>query len=468
MPPSTNVVLRAKWDNWTSCMGMTREKALFEYVAVVQKIQNQAAPVSVVDKLEKSETPTKVRIGPPPLPTSTPPPVPRPKTGPPPLPTSTPPPVPSTTPPPVLPAHLIKPPPVPVVSIHSSTDKPPHNSANHDELVSSNDLRAWIAATKTMQDTTAALSYRVTAHDKTLDVLVSQSAEMPRLMWFYPKERRWRDWLKKPGEMLCQNTLMLVFVCPVTLETVRCGPNGDGWELKHPKEFFRKYGFAILLSIRALRLALFAGKVLGIPLPNVIPSGEVVEKTLGLTDGISKCLANEALAALQDVVSSDSICAGIDEVDASLRETLSTEETVDKSKQKEIVKLSGDVYTAIHKFLTTGDNKELGPLRDQLEGSMERVTSPFTGVVEWVSVEGKETWLKQQEKIHLDAAHHNTSAPPVCPGAPPLPPPPPPRDSATTVTTDTTTTATTTAAAAAAAAPNSLQAWLWKHESRSN
>jgi hypothetical protein len=51
--------------------------------------------------------------------------------------------------------------------------------------------------------------------------------------------------------------------------------------------------------------------------------------------------------------------------------------------------LVGEAYKSVHKFLLT-----FGPLEDQLRGRMERVMAS-DGDVEWVSVEGKEAWLKK-------------------------------------------------------------------------
>jgi hypothetical protein len=65
-------------------------------------------------------------------------------------------------------------------------------------------------------------------HERVLNVLVGQTEECPRLVWFYPKQRSLRGWLADPLSMLLTNTLMLVLVCPETLRVVESGPDGLG------------------------------------------------------------------------------------------------------------------------------------------------------------------------------------------------------------------------------------------------
>ena len=62
---------------------------------------------------------------------------------------------------------------------------------------------------------------------------------------------------------------MVVFVCPVTFKVIKCVPIGDGWEVSNPKGWVKKWGPAILVSLKVLNFALKAGRVLGLPLPNI-------------------------------------------------------------------------------------------------------------------------------------------------------------------------------------------------------
>lgn len=84
-------------------------------------------------------------------------------------------------------------------------------------------------------------------------------------------------------------TSRLVFICPITLCPVSCGKEGTGYEISQSKEWVRRLGWALKISLYALKLALTAtGHPL--PIPN-IPS-EILE-------------VNEFLSNLDEVVSSE-------------------------------------------------------------------------------------------------------------------------------------------------------------------
>ena len=114
---------------------------------------------------------------------------------------------------------------------------------------------------------------KLSSHDKILDALVHNTHECPSLVWFYPKKRTVSNWLSNPVETLYKDTVMLMFVCPETLATVECDPEGVGWEIKNAKQRVKKWATAILRSLRVMQAAIIAGRVLGIPLP-VVPTAE--------------------------------------------------------------------------------------------------------------------------------------------------------------------------------------------------
>ena len=41
-PPSSNIILSCKWDSWTSCANLSREEAMTQFVALAQKILEDA------------------------------------------------------------------------------------------------------------------------------------------------------------------------------------------------------------------------------------------------------------------------------------------------------------------------------------------------------------------------------------------------------------------------------------------
>ena len=213
----------------------------------------------------------------------------------------------------------------------------------------------------------ASVSSWLVSLDKSVDILVGKSEECPRLVWFYSKDPSCKDWLKDPMKFLLNDRLMVVFVCPVTLQVVKCGPKGDGWEVRNPKEWVKKWGPAILMSLKVLNLAMKAGRVLGLPLPNVDVDGMIDNKLI--SSSLNK-LASAFTSTLKQSIKGD--------VDSGI-------------VSEDIVKLSGDAYSEIRTFLTTGDNLQLGPLDEQLKPHMIRCKGG-DGAIEWVSKEGRHTW----------------------------------------------------------------------------
>jgi len=115
---------------------------------------------------------------------------------------------------------------------------------------------------------------RISSLTQSVNALVSRRDECPRLLYFYMKPKQWTDWINDPAKRLLTNSVMMVFVCPITLQMVPgCGPDELGWEVTNPKKWFKKWGPAIMVTIKVLRVALALGKIAGVPLPT-IPSVE--------------------------------------------------------------------------------------------------------------------------------------------------------------------------------------------------
>jgi hypothetical protein len=244
------------------------------------------------------------------------------------------------------------------------------------------------------------MTMRIDAHDRTLHTLVSKVKECPTLFWFYPKKPELRAWLFDPLRCLFQDALMMVVVCPVTLCVVPCGPNGVGWEVAMPKKWVKEWGPAILFSIYVLQAAVLTGRVVGVPLPP-IPSAGVVKEALGLDsmfgssgrEGSNQANLSASLKLFAEITSN---VMGPNSDLQSLRESLQqpTATTDNRKAPANLpIHLMGEAYRSIHKFLLT-----FGPLEDQLRGRMERVMAP-DGDIEWVSMEGKDAWLKKRTAI---------------------------------------------------------------------
>ena len=61
---------------------------------------------------------------------------------------------------------------------------------------------------------------------------------------------------------------------------VEVGPDGLGWDFTAPREWVKKWGPALLITLKVLHVVAAAGKVLGVPIPS-LPSSE----SLGLGGG---------------------------------------------------------------------------------------------------------------------------------------------------------------------------------------
>jgi hypothetical protein len=254
---------------------------------------------------------------------------------------------------------------------------------------------------------------RVQAHDRSLHMIVGKTVECPKVVWFYPKKPELRDWLSNPMKCLFQAPLMMVVVCPVTLCVVPCGPDGVGWEVAMPKKWVKEWGPAILFSIYVLQAAVVAGRVVGIPLPPM-PDTKLVKEALGLkgmlgsafSSGVNQANLSDSLSSFADTTKAaldlnpelQSLCEG-------LKQPTAVADGGQGLPADLPMHLVGEAYKSIHKFLLA-----FGPLEDQLRGRMERVMAP-DGDVEWVSVVGKEAWLKKHELI-ISPRQSKPTAPP--------------------------------------------------------
>ena len=86
---------------------------------------------------------------------------------------------------------------------------------------------------------------------------------------------------------------------------------------------------------------------------------------------------------------------------------MSDDLSVDTLKSRQYVVLSREAYNGIETYLTTGDNLQFGPLHVQLRGLMERERGE-DGTVEWVSVQGRDAWLRKH-KLAKDSDINNSS-----------------------------------------------------------
>jgi len=263
------------------------------------------------------------------------------------------------------------------------------------------------------------LSDAVRAHDQVLDVLVNKTKECPSLVMLIPcKKKAWKDWLSPTT--FTQDKFMLTFICPVSLCVVECGPDGLGWEVAEPKKWVKKWGPALLVTLKVLQVAAMAGRLLGLPIP-CLPTFD----SLGLGLNSDSNFLNDFMSSSWDQIACCTVETGLNSASSELSKSSASSipslnaATTDHT----LLKFSDEAYKAVHSFVT-----QFGIIEDLLRGKMSRVKhGPY---VEWVSDGMIEVWkngLKYREREALPAppiAATSSKSPKEL--LQPLPPPPPP------------------------------------------
>ena len=80
-------------------------------------------------------------------------------------------------------------------------------------------------------DDVSSLKAGYTAQGRVLRTLVQHESDIPSMWIMLPKQKSIMSRFKNPWKALLTNSMMLVVVCPVTLQPIRCGPDGKGWEV---------------------------------------------------------------------------------------------------------------------------------------------------------------------------------------------------------------------------------------------
>ena len=253
------------------------------------------------------------------------------------------------------------------------------------------------------------------------DLLTNARKECPSLVWFYPKNSMF--WLSDPVKYLLSDTLMMVFVCPVTFKVMRCGPQGTGWEVRAPREFLKKIMPVLWISLFAMQAAVLDGNEVLIPLSwqnspisvadEVIPT-IVVEAALNEkfnAGHFMRCMSAfaDAIRSLKDPsnISANLLSSKFALQQYHYKQRLHGSAVPPISLETNFIPIPvcfEESYEHIHTFLTTGDNEKLGSLEDQLRGSMERVMSD-DGSVERVSLGASGEWLRRHSQ-HVNTPIH--------------------------------------------------------------
>eukprot|EP00937_MAST-01D_sp_MAST-1D-sp2_P001034 g1034.t1 len=169
--------------------------------------------------------------------------------------------------------------------------------------------------------------------------------------------------------------MRLHFICPYTLQIVDCGPNGRGYEIERARRWVKDNAKIVGIGVFTVRLALAAGRAVGVPLPSLSYT-DVVPDTEGI---LQKVTATAQQGVLDELIKE----AGDVEVPACpVADT-------DKLQQQTQTLRGADL-----KLLKLWLDKN----HEDWESSVGMVQAAnSTGLVEWISAANVEAWKEGQE-----------------------------------------------------------------------
>jgi len=220
----------------------------------------------------------------------------------------------------------------------------------------------------------SSLSHMVHAHDVVLDIMVTKTKECPSLVMLIPCKKAWKNCISPTT--FTQDKFMLTFICPVSLRVVECGPNGLGWEVAEPKKWVKKWGPALLVTLKVLQVT---GMIMGLPIP-------CLHKILGLNLD-SKFISDFITSSWDHIALCCTDEAGSDGASSVLGKS-SIPSLESATPKHSLLKYSDEAYKAVHSFVS-----QFGAIEDLLRGKMSR--EKYGSHVEWVSTEMVEIWRKQ-------------------------------------------------------------------------
>jgi hypothetical protein len=133
---------------------------------------------------------------------------------------------------------------------------------------------------------------------------MAEDRDCPSTFTMVPQAQTHLQRLASPKNWLNQ-TLMLMLFCDCGCHSVPCGADGKGYEILQVRgqvqSFVAKYGPVIKVALFTIKLALAAGRALGLPLPflpdAVASAGSLLQNELehisALYDSVSEAVASE-------------------------------------------------------------------------------------------------------------------------------------------------------------------------------
>jgi len=106
------------------------------------------------------------------------------------------------------------------------------------------------------------------ATTRMMRTIIGGTCIAPKYVFFQPVKRG--TWKKFQPESWVGKDVKVMFICPLTLEIPKNG-NGEfcSYSLTLQKDWVKKYGPALILSLRVLNIAFALGRAAGVPLPTI-------------------------------------------------------------------------------------------------------------------------------------------------------------------------------------------------------
>ena len=220
------------------------------------------------------------------------------------------------------------------------------------------------------------------AHFKMLSTLMHGVDKLaPKLICFLPAveyKKGWLSALKSPKDWFNQR-VRIFFVDPITLTLAQTN-GGKGFELKFPKEWVAKAMPYVKLGLTLLKVAAVAGKLAGIPIPDVqAVAGEWVDSQLSMLTS----LKDHALKEMSEMTKDAGLAAELlRKVDSQCARLL--ENKLDEARVVEGSALSEQLHAPLEKSLRELDALLRKSYPDWKDECGLVLTTARDGETEWV------------------------------------------------------------------------------------
>jgi hypothetical protein len=242
------------------------------------------------------------------------------------------------------------------------------------------------------------LAQGVSANSSMLGSLLQGEHDCPRWLVVVPKPppktaaKRALE-LLHPKSWLLNRSVVLHFVCPVTMRAV-----GAGFELQLPKDWVKKYGPAIRVGLTMLKLGAGVGRLAGLPIPTLDGvSGELQKQTAFLKqvgEGIAAELDAAGLGCVNEWVESKlEAAAGGLAAGASV-----ASDTKGLVPEREVQRSYAEVRGLLDALEPTGEGWE-AKVRDGRRCGLVKAVHGESGSFEWVSGEWKAAYERAGPRL---------------------------------------------------------------------